>query len=74
MVVNNENRYSGGAKRFPEGGMDGVCSPLSHLSISKSDKQPASVHSPAEYCSYNVKSETVTPGLPGRSETGYPIW
>ena len=24
MVVNNENRYSGGAKGFPEGGMDGV--------------------------------------------------
>ena len=70
MVVSG-NRFNG--KHYHEDNNENLCSPLSHMSVSKTDKM-SSAQSPAEYCSWNIKSETVTPGLPGRSGIGYPIW
>ncbi len=69
MVVNGSSRFNGNGKHsFEEDRLDGA---YSEVSTSK----PVAVSSSAtEYCNYNIKSETVTPGLPGRSGTGYPIW
>ena len=64
MVVSG-NRFNG--KHYHEDNNENLCSPLSHMSVSKTDKM-SSAQSPAEYCSWNIKSETVTPGLPGGVE------
>ena len=79
MVVNGGPPFNGSYHEESLESPVNVCT-LSHISIPKSEKTgtpmaaPTTVSSSTDYCSYNIKSETVTPGLPGRSGTGYPIW
>ena len=73
MVVNGSRFNGNGNNAYHEDRVDNACT-LSHISIPKTEKPTTTVSSTTDYCTYNIKSETVTPGLPGRSGTGFPIW